>query len=117
MGASCRAACRCTLSWVRATHHAPRAACLAFRTLRTPSCIVRVCACLPASERTRIAWAAGDPLEVPRIENPSAADIDKYHALYTEALEKLYNTNKDKYYHPTDFHGRPIKAQPMRIVA
>lgn len=72
---------------------------------------LRVCACRCAAR------FVGDPLEVPHIANPTAGDIDQYHQLYTEALEKLYNTNKDKYYHPTDFFGHPIKAQSMRIVA
>lgn len=36
----------------------------------------------------------GNPIDLPRIERPSQADIDKYHALYIEKLTDLFERNK-----------------------
>jgi hypothetical protein len=53
---------------------------------------------------------------VPRIDNFTAADVDKYHKLYVAALVELYNTHRRAYYHPTDFKGRPIEPEPLKFV-
>ena len=38
-------------------------------------------------------FLVGEPLEVPRIETPTLAQLDEIHAMYLERLRKLY----DKY--------------------
>ncbi|XP_066106309.1 acyl-CoA wax alcohol acyltransferase 2 [Saccopteryx bilineata] len=39
----------------------------------------------------------GEPLPVPKIEKPSQEVVDKYHALYLEALHKLFDQHKTKF--------------------
>ncbi|KFO29875.1 Acyl-CoA wax alcohol acyltransferase 2, partial [Fukomys damarensis] len=39
----------------------------------------------------------GEPLSLPKIENPSEADVAKYHELYIDALRKLFNEHKTKF--------------------
>lgn len=39
----------------------------------------------------------GKAFELPRIENPTAADIDKYHAQYVEVIEGIFERNKERY--------------------
>ncbi|KAK2083344.1 Acyl-CoA wax alcohol acyltransferase 2 [Saguinus oedipus] len=39
----------------------------------------------------------GEPLQMPKIENPSREIVAKYHALYVEALCKLFNQHKTKF--------------------
>ena len=41
--------------------------------------------------------AVGEPLPVPKIDKPSQEVVDKYHALYMEALKKLFDQHKTKY--------------------
>lgn len=41
--------------------------------------------------------AVGEPLAVPKVENPSRELVDRYHGLYIRALLKLFNENKTKY--------------------
>lgn len=36
----------------------------------------------------------GEPLPLPRIENPSPEMVNKYHALYMDALHKLFDQHK-----------------------
>jgi 2-acylglycerol O-acyltransferase 2 len=59
----------------------------------------------------------GPAIDVPRRPNPPRELVDEYHAKYIAALEDLYNSTKGQYAHPTDFHGNPIPAQPLKIVA
>ncbi|XP_003471064.1 acyl-CoA wax alcohol acyltransferase 2 [Cavia porcellus] len=39
----------------------------------------------------------GEPLPLPKIENPSQEDVAKYHALYIDALRKLFDEHKTKF--------------------
>ncbi|XP_032111736.1 acyl-CoA wax alcohol acyltransferase 2 [Sapajus apella] len=39
----------------------------------------------------------GEPLQMPKIENPSQEIVSKYHALYIEALRKLFDQHKTKF--------------------
>ncbi|XP_043426155.1 acyl-CoA wax alcohol acyltransferase 2 isoform X1 [Prionailurus bengalensis] len=39
----------------------------------------------------------GKPLPLPKIENPSQETVAKYHALYTDALRKLFDQHKTKF--------------------
>lgn len=39
----------------------------------------------------------GEPVAVPKVENPSWELVDRYHELYINALLKLFNENKTKY--------------------
>lgn len=39
----------------------------------------------------------GEPLLVPKIEKPSQEVVDKYHALYMDALCKLFDQHKTQY--------------------
>ena len=41
----------------------------------------------------------GEPIQCPKIEKPTAADVDKYHALYIEGLRKVFDDHKAKYAH------------------
>lgn len=41
--------------------------------------------------------AVGEPVAVPKVENPSRELVDRYHELYIRALLKLFNENKTKY--------------------
>lgn len=34
---------------------------------------------------------------MPKIEKPSQEEVDKYHALYVEALRKLFDKHKTQY--------------------
>jgi len=39
----------------------------------------------------------GKGIELPKIENPSKEDIDKYHQIYIKGLKDLYDINAPKY--------------------
>uniref|UniRef100_A0A287BNP9 Acyltransferase n=1 Tax=Sus scrofa TaxID=9823 RepID=A0A287BNP9_PIG len=41
--------------------------------------------------------AVGEPITIPKLEHPTQQDIDLYHAMYTEALVKLFNQHKTKF--------------------
>jgi len=43
-----------------------------------------------------ITSCVGRPIEVPRVENPSDAQITEIHAKYIEEIQRLYNANKDR---------------------
>ena len=40
---------------------------------------------------------SGKAIELPKIENPSKEDIDKYHEIYIKGLKELYDTYASKY--------------------
>ncbi|XP_012887064.1 PREDICTED: diacylglycerol O-acyltransferase 2-like protein 6 [Dipodomys ordii] len=44
-----------------------------------------------------ITTVVGEPLPVPKIDNPSKDTVDKYHALYISALRKLFDQYKVEY--------------------
>ncbi|XP_012316240.1 acyl-CoA wax alcohol acyltransferase 2 [Aotus nancymaae] len=44
-----------------------------------------------------ITTIVGEPLQMPKIENPSQEIVAKYHALYIEALCKLFDQHKTKF--------------------
>ena len=44
--------------------------------------------------RTPLVTVIGTPIEIPKIENPTTEDLDKYHKLYVESLRKLYYSYK-----------------------
>lgn len=39
----------------------------------------------------------GEPLPLPKIENPSEEIVAKYHTLYIDALRKLFDQHKTKF--------------------
>lgn len=41
--------------------------------------------------------AVGEPITVPKLEQPTQQDIDLYHTMYMEALVKLFNKHKTKF--------------------
>ena len=41
--------------------------------------------------------AVGEPVAVPKIEDPSCETVDMYHEMYVRSLLKLFNENKTKY--------------------
>jgi diacylglycerol O-acyltransferase 2 len=47
--------------------------------------------------RQPILGAIGTPIEVPKVENPSQEDIDKFHALFVERLVALFDKYKAAY--------------------
>ncbi|NWI24031.1 DGAT2 acyltransferase, partial [Sula dactylatra] len=44
-----------------------------------------------------ITTVVGEPVTVPKIENPSCEMVDMYHEMYVRSLLKLFNENKTKY--------------------
>ncbi|XP_044538432.1 acyl-CoA wax alcohol acyltransferase 2-like [Gracilinanus agilis] len=44
-----------------------------------------------------ITTIVGEPLPIPKIENPSQETVNKYHALYVKALRKLFDEHKTQY--------------------
>ncbi|XP_008578557.1 PREDICTED: acyl-CoA wax alcohol acyltransferase 1 [Galeopterus variegatus] len=44
-----------------------------------------------------IITVVGEPLPLPKIEKPSQEMVDKYHALYMDALHKLFDQHKTQY--------------------
>ncbi|NXL86705.1 DGAT2 acyltransferase, partial [Alectura lathami] len=44
-----------------------------------------------------IATVVGEPVTVPKIEDPSREEVDMYHEMYVRSLLKLFNDNKTKY--------------------
>ncbi|XP_072483433.1 acyl-CoA wax alcohol acyltransferase 1 [Notamacropus eugenii] len=44
-----------------------------------------------------IITVVGEPVMVPKIENPSQETVDKYHTLYIEALQNLFDEYKTQY--------------------
>ncbi|XP_043830693.1 diacylglycerol O-acyltransferase 2-like protein 6 [Dromiciops gliroides] len=44
-----------------------------------------------------ITAVVGEPLPIPKIENPSKEMVDKYHTLYIKALRKLFDEHKARY--------------------
>uniref|UniRef100_A0A287AC56 Acyltransferase n=1 Tax=Sus scrofa TaxID=9823 RepID=A0A287AC56_PIG len=44
-----------------------------------------------------ITTVVGEPITIPKLEHPTQQDIDLYHAMYTEALVKLFNQHKTKF--------------------
>ncbi|XP_014273108.1 2-acylglycerol O-acyltransferase 1 [Halyomorpha halys] len=47
--------------------------------------------------RTPLTTVVGKPIELPKTAEPSDEIVQKYHAMYTEALIKLFNEHKTKY--------------------
>lgn len=47
----------------------------------------------------KITWCftVGKPIDVPKIPNPTAEDIDKYHKIFVDELTKLFEEHKTKY--------------------
>ena len=43
----------------------------------------------------KVVSVVGKPLGLPKIENPTAEDVDKYHALYTDEVKRIFDTYKD----------------------
>lgn len=44
-----------------------------------------------------ITTVVGEPITVPKLEHPTQKDIDLYHAMYMEALVKLFDNHKTKF--------------------
>ena len=47
--------------------------------------------------KAKIHTVLGKKIVLPRIENPSKEDVDKYHAIYIEAVKSLFERYKEKY--------------------
>lgn len=56
-------------------------------------------------KRVPVKLAIGEPLEIPRIEEPTAQDVKKHHARYVAALRKLYEEASKG----TASEGRPLE--------
>lgn len=41
--------------------------------------------------------AVGEPITIPKLEHPTQQDIDLYHAMYMEALVKLFDKHKTSF--------------------
>lgn len=57
---------------------------------------------LPFPKRIKLVYARGRPLGLPHIPDPTAADVDKYHALYCDRLVGLFDAYKK--HHPDFAH-------------
>ena len=66
--------------------------------------------------RVALNTVLGDPIPMPKLEDPSEADVARYHAVYCAALEATFNAHCKELHHPTDFQGRPIEARRLNIV-
>eukprot|EP00904_Undaria_pinnatifida_P013564 jgi/Undpi1/9338/HiC_scaffold_26.g11796.m1 len=53
------------------------------------------CPLLP--RRAHLMSVFGEPITLPKLETPSNEDVDKWHAVYLEALKTLHSRYKDKY--------------------
>lgn len=40
--------------------------------------------------------AVGEPITIPKVAHPTQQDIDLYHAMYMEALVKLFDKHKTR---------------------
>jgi 2-acylglycerol O-acyltransferase 2 len=40
----------------------------------------------------------GKPIDVPKIEHPTDEDVNKFHQMYIDELQRLYETYKDVYH-------------------
>ena len=49
---------------------------------------------LPLPKKVKLTYARGRPLGLPHIENPTDADVEKYHALYVSKLVELFDRYK-----------------------
>mmetsp|Transcript_3473 Transcript_3473/g.4329 ORF Transcript_3473/g.4329 Transcript_3473/m.4329 type:complete len:102 (+) Transcript_3473:1-306(+) len=49
---------------------------------------------LPLPKPDPLIYARGRPLNMPKIENPTAEDIDKWHKKYMEEVQRLFDTYK-----------------------
>ena len=59
---------------------------------------------LPIPRDEKLLYASGLPLNLPRIDEPTQEDIDKYHEKYCAEVARLFNTYKErlpKYKHKT----------------
>lgn len=52
---------------------------------------------LPLMHRAPILGVCGRPIVVPRVEDPSKEQIDKYHAIFVDELQKLFEKYKGLY--------------------
>lgn len=51
----------------------------------------------PLPHRRQVVTVVGMPLNVPKIEKPTKADLDLWHGKYVERLMDLYHSNKHVY--------------------
>lgn len=47
--------------------------------------------------RTPLNIVIGKPIELPKIANPSREEVERYHKLYVQGLQEIYDTYKDQY--------------------
>ena len=51
---------------------------------------------LPIPRSAKLLYVAGQPLGMPRIDNPTQEDIDHWHAKYLREVERLFFTYKER---------------------
>jgi len=51
---------------------------------------------LPIPRDCKLLYVSGKPLGMPKIENPTQADIDKWHQKYCEEVTRIYNTYRER---------------------
>lgn len=52
--------------------------------------------CLPIPRQHKVLYVRGKPLDLPRIENPTDEDVNKWHKKYIEEVTRLFETYKKK---------------------
>ena len=63
---------------------------------------------LPLPKRVKLTYARGRTLGLPHIPDPTAADVEKYHALYVEKLVELFDRYKG--FNP-DYAGKALSIE------
>ena len=58
---------------------------------------VCVCVCLSDDVSDVTSDPVGEPISVPQISEPSADEVDRYHALYMASLQRLFDTEKTRF--------------------
>lgn len=53
-------------------------------------------------KRTKVTCVVGEPIDVPKFDDPPKEEVEKYLEIYKEKLVELYNKNKEKYNDPPD---------------
>lgn len=51
---------------------------------------------LPVPRDCKLLYVSGQPLGLPKIDNPTQEDIDKYHKLYCDQVTRLFEKYKEK---------------------
>lgn len=63
---------------------------------------------LPVPRPVQLVYARGRPIGLPHIQNPTQEDVDKWHGVYCEKLQELFENYKGK--HP-DYKNKKLEVE------